>query len=113
MVRLQSGNLTHASRILLVKPDGRLMAAAIGLPHEIKGNAIHTYVILKAGHEPSEALAEELRAHVGHEMGPIAKPEKINFVPSLPKTRSGKIMRRVLRARAMGMPEGDLTTLEE
>jgi len=88
-------------------------AAAIGLPHEIKGNAIHTYVILKAGHEPSEALAEELRAHVGHEMGPIAKPEKINFVPSLPKTRSGKIMRRVLRARAMGMPEGDLTTLEE
>jgi acetyl-CoA synthetase len=88
-------------------------AAAVGLPHEIKGNAIHTYVILKAGHEPSEALAEELRAHVGHEMGPIAKPEKINFVPSLPKTRSGKIMRRVLRARAMGMPEGDLTTLEE
>jgi acetyl-CoA synthetase len=88
-------------------------AAAIGLPHEIKGNAIHTYVILKAGQEPSDALAEELRAHVGHEMGPIAKPEKINFVPSLPKTRSGKIMRRVLRARAMGMPEGDLTTLEE
>ena len=46
-------------------------------------------------------------------MGPIAKPEKIDFVPQLPKTRSGKIMRRVLRARALGLPEGDLTTLEE
>ena len=88
-------------------------AAAIGLPHEIKGHAIHTYVMLKAGYEPSEALAEELKAHVGHEMGPIAKPEKITFVKQLPKTRSGKIMRRVLKARAQGLPEGDLTTLEE
>ncbi|MCX6899263.1 MAG: acetate--CoA ligase [Verrucomicrobia bacterium] len=88
-------------------------AAAIGLPHEIKGHAIHTYVMLKAGHEPSEALAEELKVHVGHEMGPIAKPEKITFVKQLPKTRSGKIMRRVLKARAQGLPEGDLTTLEE
>ena len=88
-------------------------AAAIGLPHEIKGNAIHTYVILKTGSEPSDALIEELKAHVGHELGPIAKPEKITFVPQLPKTRSGKIMRRVLRARALGLPEGDVTTLEE
>ncbi len=88
-------------------------AAAIGLPHEVKGNAIHTWVILKSGHEGTEALAEELKQHVGHELGPIAKPEKINFVPQLPKTRSGKIMRRVLRARALGMPEGDVTTLEE
>jgi acetyl-CoA synthetase len=88
-------------------------AAAIGLPHEIKGNAIYAYVILKTGHEPSEALAEELKQHVGHEMGPIAKPEKITIVPQLPKTRSGKIMRRVLKARAQGLPEGDLTTLED
>ena len=88
-------------------------AAAIGLPHEIKGNAIHAYVILKAGHEASEALVEELRQYVGHEMGPIARPEKITIVPSLPKTRSGKIMRRVLKARAQGLPEGDLSTLEE
>jgi acetyl-CoA synthetase len=88
-------------------------AAAIGLPHEIKGNAIHAYVILKAGNEPSDALAEELKQHVGHEIGPIARPEKITIVPSLPKTRSGKIMRRVLKARAQGMPEGDLSTLEE
>jgi acetyl-CoA synthetase len=88
-------------------------AAAIGLPHEIKGNAIHAYVLLKAGQTPSEELAEALRQHVGHEMGPIAKPEKIVFVDKLPKTRSGKIMRRVLKARAMGLPEGDLSTLEE
>jgi acetyl-CoA synthetase len=88
-------------------------AAVIGLPHEIKGIAIHAYVTLKAGFEGSEDLAEELRQHVAHEMGPIAKPEKINFTTSLPKTRSGKIMRRVLKARAFGMPEGDLSTLEE
>jgi acetyl-CoA synthetase len=88
-------------------------AAVIGLPHDIKGVAVHAYVILKAGHEPGEPLAEELRKHVDHEMGPIAKPEKIEFVKSLPKTRSGKIMRRVLKARALGISEGDLSTLEE
>jgi acetyl-CoA synthetase len=88
-------------------------AAVIGLPHEIKGIAIRAYVILKAGFEGNDALAEELRQHVSHEMGPIAKPEKIEFTPALPKTRSGKIMRRVLKARALGMPEGDLSTLEE
>ncbi len=88
-------------------------AAAIGLPHEIKGNAIHTYVILRSGFEGSPELAEELRQHVGKELGPIARPERVEFVPRLPKTRSGKIMRRVLKARALGMPEGDLTTLEE
>lgn len=88
-------------------------AAVIGLPHEIKGHAIHAYVILKAGQETTETLVEELRQHVGHEMGPIARPEKITIVPSLPKTRSGKIMRRVLKARAQGLPEGDLSTLEE
>ncbi len=58
-------------------------------------------------------LVEELRNHVAHEMGPIAKPEKITIVNQLPKTRSGKIMRRVLKARAQGLPEGDLSTLEE
>jgi acetyl-CoA synthetase len=88
-------------------------AAAIGLPHELKGNAIHSYVILTAGIEPSDTLAEELRNHVGHEMGPIAKPEDVNFVDSLPKTRSGKIMRRLLKARALGLPEGDISTLED
>jgi acetyl-CoA synthetase len=88
-------------------------AAAIGLPHEVRGNAIYTYVILRAGYEGSPALAEELRQHVAKVMGPIARPEKVEFVSKLPKTRSGKIMRRVLKARALGLPEGDLTTLEE
>jgi acetyl-CoA synthetase len=58
-------------------------------------------------------LKDELRNHVGHEMGPIAKPESIAFVDKLPKTRSGKIMRRLLKAREQGLPEGDTTTLEE
>ena len=88
-------------------------AAAIGLPHDIKGHAIHAYVILRSNYEITDTLVEELRNHVGHEMGPIAKPEKITIVPQLPKTRSGKIMRRVLKARAQGLPEGDLSTLEE
>lgn len=88
-------------------------AAAIGLPHEIKGNAIHAYVILRSGYQQSDKLSDELRQHVGHEIGPIAKPEEIGFVESLPKTRSGKIMRRLLRARALGEPEGDISTLED
>ncbi len=88
-------------------------AAAIGLPHEVKGNAIHAFVILRAGFEGSQKLEDELRAHVGHELGPIARPDDITFVSVLPKTRSGKIMRRVLKARAQGLPEGDISTLEE
>jgi acetyl-CoA synthetase len=88
-------------------------AAAIGLPHEIKGQAIHAFVLLRHSFAPSKELEEELRQHVGHEMGPIAKPEDIKFVDKLPKTRSGKIMRRVLKARAQGLPEGDISTLEE
>jgi acetyl-CoA synthetase len=87
-------------------------AAAIGLPHEVKGTGIHCFVILRQGHEGSEALADELRRHVGTELGPIARPEAINFVSSLPKTRSGKIMRRVLKAQATGQPVGDISTLE-
>jgi acetyl-CoA synthetase len=88
-------------------------AAAIGLPHEVKGNAIHAYVILKAGAQKGETLSEDLRNHVAHELGPIAKPEQITIVDSLPKTRSGKIMRRVLKAKALGQDPKDLTTLEE
>ena len=97
----------------LVSHQAVAEAAAIGLPHELKGNAIHAFAILKAGVEKSDKLAEELRNHVAHEIGPIAKPEDITFVDSLPKTRSGKIMRRVLKARALGQPEGDISTLEE
>ncbi len=88
-------------------------AAAIGLPHEIKGTGIYCYVMLRAGFTGDEALADTLKKHVGTEMGPIARPEQITFVAGLPKTRSGKIMRRVLRAQALGQPLGDISTLEE
>ncbi len=88
-------------------------AAAIALPHELKGNAIHTYVILRAGVVASKELEEELRSHVASELGPIAKPEAVDFTDALPKTRSGKIMRRVLKARALGQDVGDISTLEE
>lgn len=88
-------------------------AAVIGVPDELRGNVIKAYCILRQGHEGSERLELELKDHVGHEMGPIAKPATIDFVDSLPKTRSGKIMRRVLRARALGQEVGDLSTLAD
>lgn len=88
-------------------------AAAIGLHHDVKGQGIHTFVLLRQGFTPSAELAEELRQHVAKHMGPIARPEDVKFVDKLPKTRSGKIMRRVLKARAQGLPEGDISTLEE
>jgi acetyl-CoA synthetase len=88
-------------------------AAVIGVPDDLKGNAIYAYCILREGHAPSPQLEEAVKDHVRHEIGPIAIPAKIEFVKQLPKTRSGKIMRRVLKARATGMPEGDISTLEE
>ncbi len=87
-------------------------AAAIGIPDELKGNVIHCFVILNAGVNGSDALERELKEHVRHEVGPIAVPAKIEFVPTLPKTRSGKIMRRLLKAQATGQPIGDTSTLE-
>ncbi|WCC80660.1 acetate--CoA ligase [Cutibacterium equinum] len=87
--------------------------AAIGLPHEVKGNAIHMVVVLHTGYEPSKDLIADIRAHVAETLSPIAKPDTIDFVEKLPKTRSGKIMRRVLKARALGEDEGDLSTLDD
>jgi acetyl-CoA synthetase len=87
-------------------------AAAIGLPHEVKGTGIHCFVILRAGLDGNDKLSEELRTHVAKELGPITKPEAVTFVPALPKTRSGKIMRRVLKAQALGQDLGDTSTLE-
>jgi acetyl-CoA synthetase len=86
-------------------------AAVIGVPDEVKGNVIYAYCILAAGApKPTE---DELKKHVRKEMGPIAVPAHIEIVDSLPKTRSGKIMRRVLRAKAMGEDVGDLSTLAD
>ena len=87
-------------------------AAVIGVPDEVRGNVIYAYCILVSGVQGTDELRDQLKEHIRHEVGPIAVPAKIEFVESLPKTRSGKIMRRVLKARATGMPEGDLSTLE-
>ncbi len=88
-------------------------SAVIGIPDDLKGNIIYAYCILVEGAAGSPALEAELKAHVRHEVGPIAVPAKIEFVDNLPKTRSGKIMRRVLKAQALGQPLGDLSTLED
>ncbi len=88
-------------------------AAVIGKPHEVKGESIKAFVILKEGYRASAELAEELRLHVRNELGPIAVPDEIEFVDRLPKTRSGKIMRRILRARELGLEVGDVSTLED
>jgi acetyl-CoA synthetase len=69
----------------------------VGYPHNIKGQGIYCYVTLMAGNEGTDALRQELTKHVRNEIGPIASPDKIQFAPGLPKTRSGKIMRRILR----------------
>ncbi|MEM6971322.1 MAG: acetate--CoA ligase [Pseudomonadota bacterium] len=90
-------------------------AAVVGYPHEVKGQGIYCYVTLNAGEEPTEALLKELQAHVRTEIGPIAKPDVIQWAPGLPKTRSGKIMRRILRKIAENDTGslGDTSTLAD
>ena len=87
-------------------------AAVIGVPDDLKGQSIVAHVILRATHTDSPGLRASIAEHVRRELGPIATPGEVVVVPSLPKTRSGKIMRRVLRAQALGEDPGDLTTLE-
>ena len=93
----------------------KAVAAVVGRPDPVKGEAIVAFVTLKEGHTPSDALKEELRAHVAKVIGPIARPDEIRFTDALPKTRSGKIMRRLLRQIAAGEKEikGDTSTLED
>jgi acetyl-CoA synthetase len=88
-------------------------AAAIGIPDPVKGETIKCFVLLRAGQVPSDALAAALTEHVRRELGPIATPSAIDFVTSLPKTRSGKIMRRYLKAKETGQEIGDISTLEQ
>jgi len=88
-------------------------AAVIGKPHEVKGESIKAFVILKHGIEPTEDLKKELTVQVRMAIGPIATPDEIEFVEKLPKTRSGKIMRRVLKAQELGQPVGDTSTLDD
>ena len=88
-------------------------AGVCGVPDEIKGEAIVAYVVLRSGFLESDELAARLVAHVRRELGPIATPSAIRFTAKLPKTRSGKIMRRLLKAQETGQDLGDVTTLEE
>jgi acetyl-CoA synthetase len=90
-------------------------AAVIGYPHDIKGQGIYAFVTLKSGIEKSDALRKELGSHVRTVIGPIATPDKLQFADALPKTRSGKIMRRILRKIAEGKIEelGDTSTLTD
>ena len=89
-------------------------AAVVGRPHEMKGQALAAFVTLKANCKESEELREELRGHVGKVIGAIAKPDDLYFAPGLPKTRSGKIMRRLLKELVCtGKISGNVTTLED
>jgi len=99
----------------LVSHDRVVEAAVVGIPHEIKGQGIYAFVTLKAGAEESDTLKKKLMAHVRAEIGPIATPDKIQFAEALPKTRSGKIMRRILTMIAAGSVEsmGDVSTLAD
>ncbi len=88
-------------------------AAVIGKPDELRGESIKGFVTLRVGNEPSDKMINDLQLHVRRELGPIAVPAEIEFMPVLPKTRSGKIMRRLLKANELGLDPGDITTLEE
>ncbi|MGB8217923.1 MAG: acetate--CoA ligase [Candidatus Methanoperedens sp.] len=99
----------------LVSHNAVAEAAVVGYPHDVKGEAIYAFVTLKEGKVKSNELKAELTAHVRNSIGPIAKPEKLQFADALPKTRSGKIMRRILRKIASGAIDdlGDITTLAD
>jgi acetyl-CoA synthetase len=99
----------------LVAHESVSEAAVVGYPHDIKGQGIYAYVTLMAGKTPSDAMRKELVAHVRKEIGPIASPDIIQFAPGLPKTRSGKIMRRILRkiAESEFGSVGDTSTLAD
>ncbi len=88
-------------------------AAVIGKPDELRGESIKGFVTLRAGNDPSDGMVDALKLHVRNELGPIAVPAELEFTPALPKTRSGKIMRRLLKAQELGLDPGDITTLEE
>ncbi len=99
----------------LVLHDAVAEAAVVGVPHAIKGQTIYAYVTLVEDAEPTDGLREELRQHVRAQIGPIATPDFVQFAPGLPKTRSGKIMRRILRKIGENAPDqlGDMSTLAD
>jgi Acyl-coenzyme A synthetases/AMP-(fatty) acid ligases len=102
---------TYEIESALVDDQKVAEAAVVSRPHELKGEGIVAFVTLKTGYEGDEAMLQELREHVAKVIGAIARPDDIIFTPDLPKTRSGKIMRRLLRDVARGNKLGDVTTL--
>lgn len=103
-IEVETALLTHPS----VAESG-----AIGRPDDIRGEVISAFILLKHGHQPSPALRQELLDTVRRELGPVAVVGEVNFVSMLPKTRSGKIMRRVLKAVILDRDPGDITTIED
>ena len=87
-------------------------AGVIGKPDPVAMEIVKAFVVLKPGFEPREELRRELRGFARSRLGAVVAPKEIDFVPSVPKTRSGKILRRLLKARELGLPEGDTSTLE-
>jgi acetyl-CoA synthetase len=97
----------------LVAHPSVLEAAAVGMPDEVKGESLWVYVVLAPGTEPDETLRAELGAAVATALGPAFRPAAVRFTAALPKTRSAKILRRAIRAVAVGSPPGDLSGLED
>ncbi|TKB82214.1 MAG: acetate--CoA ligase, partial [Nitrospira sp.] len=109
-----SGHLIGPFEVESVLMEHQAVAEAgvIGKPDPIAMELVKAFVSLKDGFEPSESLRRELLGHARSRLGAAIAPKEIAFLPSLPKTRSGKIMRRLLKARELGLPEGDISTLE-
>ena len=110
-----SGHLVGPFEIesLLMEHEAVLESAAIGIPDPIAGELIKAFVVLKSGFIRSEELKSRILAFARTRLGVAISPREIEFVDNLPKTKSGKIMRRLLKARQLGLPEGDLSTLEQ
>ena len=98
---------------VLIEHPAVAEAGVIGKPDPIAMEVIKAFVSLKEGHEPSEQLREDLKRYVMKRLSSAASPREIEFIASLPKTRSGKIMRRLLKAKELGLPLGDTSTLED
>ena len=109
-----SGHLIGPFEVESILMEHRAVAEAgvIGKPDPVAMEVVKAFVSLKAGFEPSEELRRELLAFARTRLGAVVAPKEIAFHPNLPKTRSGKIMRRLLKARELGLPEGDISTLE-
>ena len=109
-----SGHLIGPFEVESVLMEHKAVAESgvIGKPDPVALEIVKAFVVLRTGYEPTEDLRRELLGLRGHELGAVVAPKEIEFVASVPRTRSGKIMRRLLKARELGLPEGDISTLE-